>query len=384
MRSRLLAIAGLAFPAVAAALELGQAPAPFDMREGCRPERRKETAEGFETTWAAKYANRVRREFANATGPSMLTIGDWRSNALFFNFIAHVNRTVLAEGLDFTVVNVALDPKGSKACETIQQLLPTADSEALESPRGRGGRFARRRERRMRAKGPAGKLAVKCVSLEGWLPSEFFVSNNREAGEKGTGTCAYNMIIWTKPHILRAAVESTDHGVLMIDTDVVVHKDIVKEGADRLARSKDGAIVMGTENGVDARVNTGTVFTKKGRYALETLDAWIEKDSDFLNDDHGDQAALQAVYNVNHRLRQFTVSFEDAVGQCARSGTVAIHYNCYDNKLAPMTRKGDWDVASQKAREKAGLFSTNDLSEVPAYIQPKIAAMEANGDWLVG
>jgi hypothetical protein len=286
-----------------------------------------------------------------------------------------VNKTAVERKLNLQVVNVALDEQGHRACEANQQRLATGPEP------GSGGLFGRLR-RRLSGRRPRAGPKLHCVGLQGWLPGVLF-KRDQVAGVKGTGTCPYNIIIWTKPHILKVAVQASSHGVLMIDTDVVVKGDIFKAAALGLAKKRDASFVTGIENGRADKVNTGTVFVSKtGRGNTEILDEWIKENSNWLNDDHGDQAALQAVFNVNHRLLQWAVTFGDAVGQCSRPAPVAIHYNCYANKLAPMRSQGDWDVATQSAREQLGLHSASGFSSQSDWQQRKIESLEAGGDWL--
>jgi len=353
---------------------------PFNLEESCKPENRASAADALLPFFHEHFADSVRKAFASIGGPAMLTIGDGHSNALFFNFMAHVNRTVVEEKVSLPVVNVALDALGMRGCEATQKRL------AATSP-GAGGsglvsRLKRRLSRKQQQPVP-GVPVLKCLSLEGFLPSELSPTD-QVAGVVGTGTCRYNIIIWTKPHILKAALQASSHGVLMIDTDVVVRQDILQESVQRLTEKKGASIVTGIENTRADRINTGTVFmSPAGRMFTEIMDEWISENSNYLSDDHGDQAALQAVFLTNHRLNQFAVTYGDAVGQCSRPARVATHYNCYANKLAPMKLQGDWDVATQDAREQLGLHNEQGFSKQPEWLQRKIDSLEAGGEWLV-
>jgi len=347
---------------------------PFNLEESCKPENRASAADALLPFFHEHFADSVRKAFASIGGPAMLTIGDGHSNALFFNFMAHVNRTVVEEKVNLPVVNVALDAVGMKGCEATQKRI------AATSP---GSGFMSRLRRKLSGKRQQPTTVLKCLSLEGFLPSELSPTD-QAAGVRGTGTCRYNIIIWTKPHILKAALQASSHGVLMIDTDVVVRQDILQESVQRLTEKKGASIVTGIENTRADRINTGTVFmAPTGRMFTEIMDEWISENSNYLSDDHGDQAALQAVFLTNHRLHQFAVTYGDSVGQCSRPARVATHYNCYANKLAPMKLQGDWDVATQDAREQLGLHNEQGFSKQPEWLQQKIDSLEAGGEWLV-
>lgn len=347
---------------------------PFTLEESCKPENRASAADALLPLFQTNYDAKVKEAFASIGGPAMLTIGDGHSNGLFFNFMAHVNRTVVEQRVNLPVVNVALDTLGMKGCEATQQRL------AATSPRSG---FVSRLRTKLSGKKPQPTPVLKCVSVEGWLPSELS-QTDQAAGVRGTGTCRYNMIIWTKPHILKSALQASSHGVLMIDTDVVVRQDILQESVQRLTQKKGASIVTGIENTRADRINTGTVFiTPTGRMFTEIMDEWIKENSNYLNDDHGDQAALQAVFLTNHRLLQFAVTYGDSVGQCSRMARVATHYNCYANKLAPMKSQGDWDVATQTAREQLGLHNEKGFSKQSEWLQQKIESLEAGGEWII-
>jgi hypothetical protein len=348
---------------------------PFSLEESCKPENRAAAADALLPLFHDYYVAKVKEAFASIGGPAMLTIGDGHSNGLFFNFMAHVNRTVVEEKANLPVVNVALDEMGMKGCEATQKRI------AATSPSAGG--FMSRLRRKLSGKKEQPTPVLKCLSLEGWLPSELSPTD-QAAGVRGTGTCRYNIIIWTKPHILKVALEASSHGVLMIDTDVVVRKDILKESVQRLTEKKGASIVTGIENTRADRINTGTVFiTPTGRMYTEIMEEWIKENSNYLNDDHGDQAALQAVFLTNHRLNQFAVTYGESVGQCSRPAPVATHYNCYANKLAPMKSQGDWDVATQTAREQLGLHNEKGFSKQSEWLQQKIESLEASGEWMV-
>jgi len=343
----------------------------------------------------------------------MMTLGDGHYNGMFFNFMGHINRTAWESKKNFTVVHMSLDPLAHQACTGLRERLSITRlsweenyvEEIVEQPpppdrstflRRLRSSFAKpppptiRRELRNKTQS-AGAL-LRCVNLAGWLPPDLF-QHRETASTKGlaagTGSCSYNMIIWTKPWILQAALKVAKAGVLMIDTDVVVKKDIIAESLRRLASNPNLAMVTGMENTHADRINTGTVFLMPGKMATTFCYAWVEQNNEYLNDDHGDQAAFQATLDHNDFLKPFTVTYEEAVGQCSRPGTVATHYNCWANKLRPMIDQGDWDEAAQSERKKLGLLDSGGvkMERMEAWTnrgrERTISTMEAAGDWLV-
>jgi len=347
-------------------------PQLVDPEYNCKPENRGKVLNTLLEPWKARYEKGVETAFTGLGEPAMLTIGDAHQNALFFNFMAHVQRTAMKSSLNFTVVNVALDTLAHKACGAIRDKMAEDEMKLRIRPQKRRGSWPSHSH----------GTHLKCVTLEGWLPADFF-QHAEPAGVVGTGTCSYNMIIGTKPHIMKAAVQGSEHGVLLLDTDVVIKGDIIKESMDRLLLKDAASIVTGIENRNVNRINSGTVFTSKNlTFSRIILERWIQWNSEFLNDDHGDQAALQEVFFKDRKLwEDAAVTYAEAVGECSRPAPVAIHYNCYDNKLAPMKRQDDWDKEAQQAREQMGFRRLMAQDEV---VQAKIQAMRAAGDWIPG
>ncbi|CAK0874622.1 unnamed protein product [Prorocentrum cordatum] len=53
----------------------------------------------------------------------MMTLGDGHYNGMFFNFMAHINRTAWESKKNFTVVNMALDTLAHQACTGLRERL---------------------------------------------------------------------------------------------------------------------------------------------------------------------------------------------------------------------------------------------------------------------
>ncbi|CAK0810376.1 unnamed protein product, partial [Prorocentrum cordatum] len=139
------------------------------------------------------------------------------------------------------------------------------------------------------------------------------------------------MVLWTKPHIIQAAVEAAEQPVMMIDTDVILHQNVLKIAPGVLAACKGCVAITGREYASEHRQNTGTVYS--GKDGLPLLREWARVDPDFLNAKEGDQSAMQHLMQTDSRLQQQLAVFDLAqVGECGIPGSHATHYNCLTGK----------------------------------------------------
>lgn len=357
----------------------------YDLEAGCEPSARQGTALIFQRHFEESWAGKVEHAFRRIDGPVYMVVGDGRSSLLLRNWFMFAEKVAADEHTTISVVSVSLDAKGFDACRGMVAGL----------------------------KG----VAVECLDLSGWLPEEFFTTAAQKDNEKGgasVGSCAYNFIIWTKPVILRAALRATAHGVLMIDTDVVMYKNLLPYAARAMRENATVTVVTGREyrfTGNFWGANTGTVYVQQDR-SQDRMDEWVTRDAETLNDEHGDQAAFHLMFKSKwyryrkwheerdsngHKVRtsewlpgmhkQLLKIPNEIVGQCAEKGEYATHYNCYTNKLGTMKRKGAWDSRLDEADaggagKKLGRVVSGTwgrLADTPS----KVAAMRANGDWLI-
>jgi len=262
-----------------------------------------------------------RQRVADAVGSawigSYLTIGSWRSGPFLGNWLGHAKMATDSDERDHMhVVNVALDKGGMDGCENFRRSLPD------------------------------GRFTLSCVSLAGWLPAALFEAH--EDSEARRGGCESTMASWTKPLILKAAVEASAHPILMIDTDVVIHKDIMTHGT-RLMGSGMSQMITGVEG--NGRVNTGTVFAT--RASLPVLQDWANQSSSCLNSLEVDKSALQHVLHYGAKGASLSTFPLTEVGQCDKSGSFATHYNCAGKrKVFVMKSQHDWfDDLSESAAD---------------------------------
>jgi hypothetical protein len=322
---------------------------------GCAAEERASMARGLQQTYRDQFESRVEAVFGSVEGPAYLTVGEARSHALLRNFLAHVQQVTAGDGVHSTVVAVELDDDGYERCTEA----------ALHYSHAR--------------------LDIRCVSLAGWLPGEFFGSGVNA----GPWTCVYNMIIWTKPEIFLTAVNASDHNIMLIDTDVVIYHDMFKLGEEAFKNNTDAKLAVAHEIRGYRNPNTGVVLgTKEG---LGMLEWWTYENINCVNQFAGDQAAFAnlAKFGDNlHFWKQLAVIRVPEVGQCGNRGNWATHYNCLGGrKQRVMQNSSDWhddQWASRAARllpdeQRARAARRADLIGQPSVVE----AMKASGDWWV-
>lgn len=344
---------------------IGASGPEWDLHENCEPSRRNLTVLTFQKLYAEVWAQRVERAISGVGEPIYLTVGESRTLPLFRNWLAHARNMSATFEQKTVVANVALDTLGFEGCS------------------------------RAKLEFQNSLLQVLCIDLGGWLPQVFFSTGSGDA--EGYGSCAYNVIIWTKPHILNSAMLANPFGVLMIDTDVVLYKPVLRYARDSMDSNSNLTIVTGREQGAGGGfwgLNSGTVWVTR-RTSKALMDLWLSYDANAVNDPHGDQGALQSIFKERwfrepwHRQgfhRQLFKMPNEIVGQCAVKGEYATHYNCYGSKMTPLKRNGDYDAEAVEGRRMAGSSTILRPSvgiSVGFQVGAKTQAMRAGGDWLL-
>jgi len=271
------------------------------------------------------YSSRVAETFATMDGPSILTISGHLPKPLV-NFVLHVQQVSAAEGKSMPVVaNALLDQASIDACRQMQR------NEAPE-------------------------LRVACIDLVGWMPSD-----PRKSGELDKKSVGYVfMYWWTKPVVLNAAVQASEHGVMMMDLDVVLYQDLLGYAQATWQERPEVLLLAGYEFG-KWFYNTGTVYA--GRRSLPFLNLWVQENDCTYRSSAGDQTALNSLLQSNltqigATRKQFWMIPLEMVGQQCVKGSFATHYNCLEKAASGdesvLSSRGDWadvdDVLSTGAQ----------------------------------
>jgi len=313
----------------------------------CEPEKRAKVAEGFLETFNRDYKPRFAAAFKGVKESAYLTVGDWRFKQMFRNFMVHAHNLTCGTSDHIVAVNVGLDKASYNECQAV--------AKGIVQPSNVGSK---------------GKFELRCIDISGWLPKELFAESAAQAW-----SCAYNMVLWTKPHIIQAAVEAAEQPVMMIDTDVILHQNVLKIAPGVLAACKGCIAITGREYASENRQNTGTVYS--GKAGLPVLREWARVDPDFLNAKEGDQSAMQHLMQTNPDLHSQLAVFNLAeVGECGIPGSHATHYNCLTGKKVNMEMRGHWDT--RLYREPAQLRCR--LPSDPVEVTPDTGATKGTKD----
>uniref|UniRef100_A0A7S4PS05 Nucleotide-diphospho-sugar transferase domain-containing protein n=2 Tax=Alexandrium monilatum TaxID=311494 RepID=A0A7S4PS05_9DINO len=267
----------------------------------------------FEHTVDEEDRSRLQRAFAAANGPTMLIVGTRHTICMTDNFVARADTL----STRVPIVHVALDSVAHQAC--VDDIRPRAET------------------------------CLACIDLSRWLPLN--VSNYGPAATRldsiGFGTCAYRLIAWTKPVLLKIAVSATRHRFLMIDTDVVLYGDLVRWIGEHM--DSRALLITGGEAMQDGRwqPNTGTMSINGSSVPL--LDAWLARAGDpddfgiFTAGKYADQGGLVRLLNATPNVRgAVQIMPRSVVGECSERGRFATHYNCIDGKIWTMQNRGEW------------------------------------------
>lgn len=284
----------------------------------CLPGMRAGVAKGLLEVFNREYKPRVMAAFSGVSESAYFTVSDSRFQDMFRNFLVHAHQLSCASSDRIVVVNAALDKESFQECNSLDIVQPTNVVPGTKS-----------------------SFTLRCIDLSGWLPQKILQHSDQPNFQPWS--CAYNMLLWTKPQIALAAVEAANHPVMMIDTDVILHQNLLSLAQTTLARCNTCVAITGCEYMSDNKPNTGTVYTHKA--GLPLLREWANADTIFMNAKEGDQSALQSLMSSNSSLRARMRVFSLAeLGECGIAGSHATHYNCLTDKRDHMIKSGHWDT----------------------------------------
>jgi len=340
----------------------------WDLDQTCVPENRKTAVRLLQKAFDERLAQGVRDAFAAAEGSVYMTVGEWHTNKMFSNFLAHMKLMSLRDDAVVTVVNAALDEPGHDECEADRRVLAE--------------------------RAPASKLQVVCINLASWLPRPFFSADPTpyDTGYVRFGDCFYSFLVWTKPVVYHAAVDAAKEGVMMVDTDVILYHDLVTYVKQNFA-NREKLLVTGREGPRGWKANTGTVFAN--RASLDIIEAWRDDQINWINDTYVDQKSLYTVLGYDpgrpgqDKLGVWQSMNQSVVGQCARAGTQAKHYSCLGYKVKKMFKEGEWKPSIPRVLPRKGSdrkYAATRPAErrrvgEAAGVGDTIRRMQAAGEW---
>mmetsp|Transcript_63730 Transcript_63730/g.197322 ORF Transcript_63730/g.197322 Transcript_63730/m.197322 type:complete len:329 (+) Transcript_63730:57-1043(+) len=237
----------------------------------------------------AKYGPRIREAFAAVDGPVYMTVsGGGQHIRTLANYLIHVQQVGIAEGRSTTAVSAMLEQTSLDACRAMKSNL--------------------------------GAMTLNCVDVTGWI------STKREAGVLPF------QFWWSKPVIFELAVESSQHGVLLMDTDIVVYQDLLGY-ADAAFQEDQSLLLACSADMYGFWYNSGTIYATQR--SLPLLRLWVEENNCYWGKGYGDQSALNSL--ISRNLTQLGADSSSVlmmsphmIGQACHKGSHATHYNCLE------------------------------------------------------
>lgn len=188
-------------------------------------------------------------------------------------------------------------------------------------------------------------IDLRCVDLTGWIEEPPAKKETLKSNGLAFDSCLYIKVTWTKPVLLYHASGMAPHGLIMIDSDIVVHGDLfqwVKENRDA-----DAAIITGDDGGWK-QPNSGTIYADENSKWL--LERWTDTagTEEVIQSPRGEQEALFVALKRTKKWKLLQTFPKQAVGQCGRRGQLATHFNCLGQKIVEMTKRGLWQARDPK------------------------------------
>lgn len=236
------------------------------------------------------YGPRMREVMAKLDSPAYLTVSGGYLKPLA-NYLVHLQQVGIAEGRSMSAVSVMMDQTGIDACRAMERNL--------------------------------GAMSMVCLDLTGWIDTYH---------EPHSYPYQY---WWAKPVIYKLAVESSNHGVMLTDLDVVIYQDLIDYTASVFRKHEDIAIACSSELG-NFNWNTGIMYAEKK--SLPVLQLWVQENHCYFQKEFGDQSAINSVFNRNMSqlgsgaMRVYTFP-RSVVNQLCVKGTHAGHYNCIEKQI---------------------------------------------------
>lgn len=195
---------------------------------------------------------------------------------------------------------------------------------------------------------------LHCLDLSGWIPDIEGGPSGISNDNAGFNGVIFNKVAFSRVVLLKHAVQTAPHGVLLMDADVVLHGDL-PEFVSKI-RSPGVQFMAALEYSPD-HPNLGLVWAD--RSSMDLLNRWLSvlKIQGQLNGGKLDQDLL---YKTEGFRQSAQLIDHAVVGQCATRGTLATHYNCVASKIASMKADGVWKPVADICQPTFGTqFVTN-------------------------
>lgn len=251
---------------------------------------------------------RFRHMMKHMSGPAMMITNTFHLNCFVDNFLSMVAKS---KESNTTVVVASLDKKSQAFC--LERKSSCEDN-----------------------------LDLRCLDMVGWIGD----GGDPSKAQHGLqfDSCDYIKVTWAKPALLYHAAQASKYPVMMIDSDIVVHGDLLKWIEEN--QRSDAKIVTGDDGGVShQRANTGITYVDQRSHAV--LDEWTNQAglAEIVRSARGEQEAVTASINITGHMEYLQTIPREIVGQCGQrwsDSPMATHYNCIGKKIMNMTLRDEW------------------------------------------
>lgn len=271
---------------------------------------------GLKRTIPKPVITEMESTFKNTTGPAYLLTTSVQLTCMVDNFLVHLSKT---KREPIEVVLFSLDQTSHDWCTLRQN---------------------------------EGNILLHCIHMQHWIQDQdSSAAESKKSNGEPFDSCNYIKVTWAKPMILYHAARMSKYGVLMIDSDIIVHKDMFAWIQENKKNTTE--LMAGDDRG--PRFNSGTAYADHG--SLKILEEWTDNAGveEIVQSPRGEQEALIAVVNKDgnwKRIQKFSRDTRDqgSVGQCAEIGQLATHYNCIHQKIWQMGEHGFWSPRDPDCR----------------------------------
>jgi hypothetical protein len=241
---------------------------------------------------------------ANATGDPMMVLSTRHEICMVDNFISNADKAAP----DSTIVIAALDVESNDFCVGRRSTMKNAE--------------------------------LRCLDFSSWIAGLHSGPSGILNDNAGFGSCIWVKVVLAKPVLLAYAIQSSPHGLLMMDADIVLHGNLPRYVFGHVANAT--SLVVGMENRDGP--NTGSIWADSG--SIELVRQWISEcrtAKKISSAGQGDQDCLDSLQEKSHDDKWLQMIPSHVLAEMAeKGGRLATHYNHVGDKIDRMRRDRVW------------------------------------------
>jgi hypothetical protein len=243
---------------------------------------------------------------ANATGDLMMVLSTRHEICMVDNFISNADKAAP----DSTIVIVALDVESHDFCVGRRSTTKNAE--------------------------------LRCLDFSSWISDLHSGPSGILTDGAAFSSCIWVKVVLAKPVLLAYAIQSSPHGLLMMDADIVLHGNLPRYVFGHVANAT--SLVVGMENNKGDSPNTGSIWADSG--SIELVRQWISEcrtAKKISSAGQGDQDCLDSLQEKSHDDKWLQMIPSHVLAEMAeKGGRLATHYNHVGDKIDRMRRDRVW------------------------------------------